>query len=82
MARIPIAMPNLGFDTTEGRVAAWLKRVGDAIERGDAIAEVETEKATVEVEAHVAGTLVEIVQQPGAEVAVGEPIGYVEDGAG
>jgi pyruvate/2-oxoglutarate dehydrogenase complex dihydrolipoamide acyltransferase (E2) component len=75
-------MPNLGFDTTEGRLAGWLKRVGDRIERGEPIAEVETEKATVEIEAHVSGTLVEIVQEPGAEVPVGEPIGYVEDDAG
>jgi pyruvate dehydrogenase E2 component (dihydrolipoamide acetyltransferase) len=81
MARIAIEMPNLGYDTTSGKLSAWLKRVGDRIERGEAIAEVETEKATVEVEALDAGTLVEVVHGPGEEVAVGDAIAWLEDGA-
>jgi pyruvate dehydrogenase E2 component (dihydrolipoamide acetyltransferase) len=80
MARIAIEMPNLGYDTDRGRLAGWLKRVGDQIARGEAVAEVETEKATVEIEALVAGTLVEIVRDAGDEVPVGEPIGWLEDG--
>ena len=55
--RTPVLMPVLGYDMTEGRIGSWLKSVGDAVERGEAIAEVETEKATVEFESLVGGTL-------------------------
>jgi pyruvate/2-oxoglutarate dehydrogenase complex dihydrolipoamide acyltransferase (E2) component len=81
MARIPIEMPRLGYDMETGKVGGWLKRVGDDISRGDVIAEIETDKSTVEMEATASGKLVEIVQDAGAEVAVGEPIGWLEDGA-
>ena len=81
MARIPIDMPRLGYDMETGRVSGWLKKVGEEIARGEAIAEIETDKATVEMEATASGTLAEIVHGPGAEVAVGEPIGWLEDGS-
>ncbi len=81
MARIAINMPNLGYDMETGRVAGWLRSVGDTVSRGDVIAEIETEKATVEMEALDAGTLVEIVAQAGDEVSVGQPIGWLDDGA-
>jgi pyruvate dehydrogenase E2 component (dihydrolipoamide acetyltransferase) len=80
MARIPIEMPKLGYDMETGVVAGWLKQVGDAIQRGDAIAEIETDKSTVEMEALASGTLAEIVHAAGAEVPVGEPIAFIEDG--
>jgi len=81
MARIPIEMPKLGYDMETGTVAGWLKVVGDAVERGEAIAEIETEKSTVEMEASTAGTLVEVVHDVGAEVPVGQAIGWLEDGS-
>ena len=81
MARIPIEMPKLGYDMETGVVASWLKQVGEAIQRGDAIAEIETDKSTVEMEALTSGTLAEIVHAAGAEVPVGEPIAFIEDGA-
>ncbi len=81
MARIAIEMPKLGYDMETGKVGGWLKKVGDTIGRGDAIAEIETDKSTVEMEATAGGTLVEIVHDAGAEVAVGEPIAWLEDGA-
>ena len=81
MARIPIEMPKLGYDMETGVVAGWLKQVGDAIQRGDAIAEIETDKSTVEMEAVASGTLAEIVHAAGDEVPVGEPIAFIEDGA-
>lgn len=81
MARIPIEMPKLGYDMESGKVAAWLKKVGDRVERGDVIAEIETEKSTVEMEATAAGTIAEIVAEAGAELPVGQVIAYLDDGA-
>ena len=80
MARVPIEMPKLGYDMESGKVASWLKSVGDRVERGEAIAEIETEKSTVEMEATSAGTIVEIVADVGTELPVGQPIGYLDDG--
>ena len=71
-------MPNLGYDMDTGTIAGWLKSVGERVERGEPIAEIETDKTTVEMEALTAGTLVEIVEQEGAEVGVGAVIAYVE----
>ena len=81
MARIPIEMPKLGYDMETGTVSGWLRHVGDTITRGDVIAEIETDKATVEMEATASGTLSEIVHDSGAEVPVGEPIAWLEDGS-
>jgi len=81
MARIPIEMPKLGYDMETGTVSGWLKRVGDTIARGDVIAEIETDKATVEMEATASGTLAEIIHDAGDEVPIGEPIAWLEDGS-
>jgi pyruvate dehydrogenase E2 component (dihydrolipoamide acetyltransferase) len=78
--RIPIEMTNVGFEQDTARLAGWTKQVGDVVARGDVIAEVETEKTTVELEALDEGTLVEIVHEAGDEVAVGAAIGYLDDG--
>jgi len=80
MARIAIEMPKLGYDMETGVVSSWLKQVGDTVARGEAIAEVETDKTTVEMESVAAGTLDEIVHEAGVEVPVGQPIAYLEDG--
>lgn len=77
--RIPIVMPHLGFDQESARIEGWLKQIGDHVDRGDAVAEVETEKTIAELEALDGGTLVEIVRDAGAVVAVGEVIGYLDD---
>lgn len=79
--RIPVPMPNLGYDMETGRISAWLRVVGDRVTRGEAIAEIETEKSTVEMEATATGTIVEIVHQQGDEVAVGEVIAFLDDEA-
>jgi len=76
--RVEVTMPNLGYDMEEGTVQSWLKSVGDRVERGEAIAEVETDKTTVEMEAMASGTLVEIVCEAGSTAAVGEVIAYLE----
>jgi pyruvate/2-oxoglutarate dehydrogenase complex dihydrolipoamide acyltransferase (E2) component len=71
-------MPNLGYDMETGIVAAWLKSVGDTVTRGEPIAEVEGDKATLQMPALATGILVEIVHDVGAEVAVGETIAFLE----
>jgi pyruvate dehydrogenase E2 component (dihydrolipoamide acetyltransferase) len=81
MARIPIEMPKLGYDMEAGKVGGWIKKVGEAVARGDVIAEIETDKSTVEMEATASGTLAEIVHDAGAEVPVGETIAWLEDGS-
>ena len=81
MSRVAITMPKLGYDMDEGKVVAWVKRVGDRVARGDVIAEIETEKTTVELESTASGTLVEIVHESGVAVPVGDPIAFLDDGA-
>ena len=76
--RIAIEMPNLGYDMETGVVIAWLKSVGDTVTRGEHIAEVEGEKATLQMPALASGTLIEIVHDAGAEVAVGATIAFLE----
>lgn len=80
MARIPIEMPKLGYDMETGKVSGWIKKVGDEVARGDVIAEIETDKSTVEMEATASGTLAEIVHDAGDEVPVGETIAWLDDG--
>jgi pyruvate dehydrogenase E2 component (dihydrolipoamide acetyltransferase) len=79
--KVPITMANLGYDMETGKIVSWLKQVGERVERGDPIAEVETDKTNVEMEALASGTLVEVTQAAGAEVPVGETIGFLETDA-
>jgi pyruvate dehydrogenase E2 component (dihydrolipoamide acetyltransferase) len=72
-----IKMPNLGSDMTEGVLLNWTKKVGDQINAGDVIAEIETDKATVEVPAEAGGTVLALIGEPGTTLQVGTVIGYV-----
>src|SRR4051794_5070932 len=70
-----ILMPALSPTMTEGKLAKWLKAVGDTVRAGDVIAEIETDKATMEVEAVDEGKLARILIEEGTEgVAVNTPI--------
>ena len=70
-----ILMPALSPTMTEGKLARWLKNVGDEVRAGDVIAEIETDKATMEVEAVDEGKLAQILVDEGTEgVAVNTPI--------
>ena len=60
-----IVMPQMGYDMREGTVVRWHKREGDAVSRGEVIAEIETDKATVEMEAYSTGVLGKIVVEEG-----------------
>jgi pyruvate dehydrogenase E2 component (dihydrolipoamide acetyltransferase) len=81
-----IVMPKLSDTMTEGRLVSWNKRVGDTVARGEVIAEVETDKANMELEAYVSGELLEIRVQAGDVVPVGTVIAVIgnagEKGAG
>jgi pyruvate/2-oxoglutarate dehydrogenase complex dihydrolipoamide acyltransferase (E2) component len=74
-----IKMPNLGAEAAEGRVASWLKDAGDTVVEGEAIAEIETDKATVDLEAPASGTLREILVPAGAEAAVGAVLATIDE---
>lgn len=78
--RIEVTMPNLGYDMEEGKVASWLKAVGDDVRRGEPLAEIETDKTTVEMESLHTGTLTEIVCASGSSAAVGSVLAYLEVG--
>lgn len=65
-----ITMPRLSDTMTEGTVATWLKKVGDKISEGDILAEIETDKATMEFESFNAGTLLHIGIQEGQSAPV------------
>jgi pyruvate dehydrogenase E1 component beta subunit len=75
-----ILMPALSPTMTEGKLAKWLKAQGDMVKPGDVIAEIETDKATMEVEAVDEGRLVQILVAEGTEaVAVNTPIAVLAD---
>jgi pyruvate dehydrogenase E1 component beta subunit len=76
-------MPALSPTMTEGKLAKWLKAIGDSVKAGDVLAEIETDKATMEVEAVDEGTLTAILVPEGTEgVAVNTPIAELNGGAG
>lgn len=80
---IEILMPRLSDTMEEGKILKWLKKVGDHVEVGDMIAEVETDKADMEMEALDAGVLAEIRVQEGESAPVGAVIAILsEDGGG
>ncbi len=77
--RVAVEMPNLGYDMEHGRLGAWLKRPGDVVSRGEAIAEIETDKTTIEMEALVTGTLAEILCEEGQAVTEGDALVVLGD---
>ena len=73
-----ILMPALSPTMEEGKLAKWLKKEGDKVKSGDVLAEIETDKATMEVEAVDDGTLAKILVADGTDnVAVNTPIGVI-----
>jgi pyruvate dehydrogenase E2 component (dihydrolipoamide acetyltransferase) len=77
-----VFMPRLSDTMTEGTVSTWTKGVGERIEKGDVIAEIETDKATMELEAYDAGVLEQILVDVGTTVPIGEVIAVIGDGSG
>lgn len=74
-----IVMPKMGYDMREGTVVRWHKQEGEDVARGEVIADIETDKATVEFEAYTGGVLHRRVAQEGIPVTVGEAIAIIAD---
>lgn len=72
-----ITMPKLSDTMTEGVFAGWKKNVGDRVERGDILAEVETDKAVMELEAFASGILIKTMVHGGEQVSVGTVLGLI-----
>jgi pyruvate dehydrogenase E2 component (dihydrolipoamide acetyltransferase) len=69
-----VTMPKLGFDMAEGKLVRWVKAEGEAVVKGNVLAEIETDKATVEVESSFSGVVARHLVEEGATVPVGTPI--------
>jgi len=74
-----VTMPKLGFDMAEGRLVRWVKSEGEAVRKGEVLVEIETDKATVEVEAAVSGTVRKHLVNEGTSVPIGTPIAVLGD---
>src|SRR5512139_4284247 len=82
MARIDVAMPQMGESIAEGTLSRWLKKVGDAVKRDEPIFEISTDKVDAEIPAPVAGVLAEILVTEGQTVAVQTVVARIETEAG
>src|ERR1044071_6548677 len=72
-----IQMPKLSDTMTEGTLVAWKKKKGDQVSAGEVLAEIETDKATMEWESPEDGTLTEIYVEEGGKVTVGDKIAFI-----
>src|ERR1043165_8035527 len=72
-----LQMPKLSDTMTEGTLVSWKKNKGDKVSAGEVLAEIETDKATMEWESPEDGTLTEIYVQTGGKVDVGERIAFI-----
>ncbi|MBC7542134.1 MAG: 2-oxo acid dehydrogenase subunit E2 [Candidatus Sericytochromatia bacterium] len=72
-----VIMPKMGYDMTSGVLARWLKHPGDRVRSGEPIAEVETDKVTIEIESFASGTVDKLLANEGDRVPVGTPIATI-----
>ena len=77
-----VSMPRLSDTMEEGTIAKWLKQPGDKVEKGEVLAEIETDKAVMELESYDAGVLEQILVPEGETVPIGQAIATVGSGAG
>jgi pyruvate dehydrogenase E2 component (dihydrolipoamide acetyltransferase) len=75
-----VTMPRLSDTMEEGTISAWLKQPGEQVSKGDVIAQIETDKATMDLTAFEAGTLQEILAPEGTTVAIGKPVARIGSG--
>lgn len=81
MALVALEIPKVGLVMENARLVRWLKNVGDAVQQGEPLLELETEKSVVEIESTETGRLVEILLQADQEAHVGDRIAWLENGA-
>jgi 2-oxoisovalerate dehydrogenase E2 component (dihydrolipoyl transacylase) len=87
MGKYTFRLPDIGEGIAEAEIVAWHVKLGDRIEEDGRIADMMTDKATVEMESPVSGTVVEVAGDVGDVIAIGSPLvvieveGEVEDGA-
>lgn len=74
---VPVLMPNMDLIITEATVVAWFKKVGETVSKGEALLEVETDKAVTQVESPADGVLAEILAEAGAVVPLGQQLGTI-----
>src|ERR671914_1712063 len=78
-SKVPeVIMPKMGDAMEEGTLLKWLKSEGEEVSEGDPIAEIETDKVTLELEAEDAGTLAQLIASEGQDVPVGEAIAFIQ----
>jgi pyruvate dehydrogenase E2 component (dihydrolipoyllysine-residue acetyltransferase) len=75
-------MPKLGADMSAGKLIAWRKKPGDSVSRGEIIADVETDKADIEVEVFTSGVIEKFLVEPGQKVPVGTVLAIIREVAG
>ena len=73
-----VIMPKMGDAMEEGTLLKWLKSEGEEVSEGDPIAEIETDKVTLELEAEDAGTLAQLIADEGQDVPVGDTIAFIQ----
>ena len=73
-----VIMPKMGDAMEEGTLLRWIKSEGEEVEEGDPIAEIETDKVSMELEAEDSGTLAQLIAEEGQEVPVGEAIAFIQ----
>ena len=76
-----VNMPRLSDTMEEGTITRWLKKPGDQVQKGEVVAEVETDKANMEIESYTTGILEQILVQEGQSAPIGQPIAIVGDGS-
>ncbi len=77
---IELKVPSIGESITEVQLGAWLKKEGDSANKDERLIDIESDKATVEISAPVAGKISKLLKHAGETAAVGEVIGYMEEG--
>jgi pyruvate dehydrogenase E2 component (dihydrolipoamide acetyltransferase) len=75
-------MPTLGADMTDGKLVQWKKKEGDRIIKGEIIAEVDTEKAAIDVESHATGVIERLITRPGDKIPVGTVMAIIREEGG
>src|SRR5688572_2818002 len=78
MARFEFKLPDIGEGIAEAEIVAWHVKVGDRIEEDQQLADMMTDKATVEMESPVAGTLVEVAGEVGDQIPIGSVLAVIE----